>query len=532
MFSRVFFNSSFFILAILAALLLVSNLQFVLKMPLSIFGIFFSVAIALVLLFYMVLNFKEYIFTLLFSFLVIGASYLLATHFYDISFDGQGYHQETIYLIKNGWNPIYEKSGAFRTWIDHYQKGNEIIQANIYLLTNQLEAGKLTNALFILVALAVVYRFLNHLKMNVILRWLISFLVVLNPVVFTQIFTYYLDGNWYLTLVITLASLLSFFVSKKPIDLVVFVISGFIFCTLKFSSIPVFAIFSLFALVYNHQHLKTPLTKAFVGIAILVSICSVHPFLSNITNGYAPFYPFIGKGKTDIINQNIPKIFIGKNRIERLAISLFSAPSNALDGVLSETIEWPFEAIKKPLYMQYVNYEARLGGFGFLFSGILVFSFFLIFIYLFYIRNSIKLKVEIIFIIVAIFVSILINPACWWARMSPQIWLVPIVFVVFALLSKKIINVAFSVFILFLYLINILISGYLFLANTCQDNRTINQFVTSVGNRTIVLDMSNPHVFQQYYHKFKERGIKYKIEKLKGKGELAPFTKDVYFEIK
>ena len=86
------------------------------------------------------------------AFIIVIVSYYLAITYFDISYDGQGYHQETIYLLKNGWNPIYEDSHAFRSWVNHYQKGNEIIQANIYLLTTKIEAGKMINVLFIYIA--------------------------------------------------------------------------------------------------------------------------------------------------------------------------------------------------------------------------------------------------------------------------------------------------------------------------------------------------------------------------------------------
>ena len=530
-FSKILFNSSFFLLCALAFTLFVSNVFFLFGFSLQ-YGIaVISICFSFFLLFYTTKSIVASIAAVLVALLLAVASYLLATYFYDISFDGQGYHQETVYLMKNGWNPIYEKSGAFRSWIDHYQKGNEIIQANIYLLTNQLEAGKLTNALFIFIALVVVYRFLSHLKMNVILRWLISFLVVLNPVVFTQIFTYYLDGNWYLTLVIALASLLSFFVSKKPIDLVIFVMSGFIFCTLKFSSIPVFAIFSLFALVYNHQHLKMPLTKAFVGIAILVSLCSVHPFVSNVTNGYAPFYPFLGEGKKDVLGENIPTMFLNKNRLERLAMSLLSKTSNNNNAIFSEDFQLPFEINKQEMYRNYLSYDTRLGGFGFLFSGIIVFSF-LIFVSLLFAKESKAYKVAFLFIFLSVLASILINPASWWPRLSPQIWLLTFVLIIFGLLSKNIASILLSQFTTLLFLTNIGLTGYITSINMIVDNKIMITFMNKVGNKTIILDLSTPHAFQQYYLKFKEQNIKYKIEKVNYKKHLAPFTKDVYYEIK
>ncbi len=125
------------------------------------------------------------------SVFIVLISYFAAIHYFDTSWDGQGYHQEAIYLLKNGWNPISSESNAFHQWIDVYQKGNEIIQANIYLITNKIEAGKLLNIVLVYIAFFVFWSFLDTLKLKKSYCFFISFVAVFNPVVFTQVFTYY-----------------------------------------------------------------------------------------------------------------------------------------------------------------------------------------------------------------------------------------------------------------------------------------------------------------------------------------------------
>lgn len=67
-----------------------------------------------------------------------------------------------------------------------------------------------------------------------------------------------------------------------------------------------------------------------------------------------------------------------------------------------------------------------------------------------------------------------------------------------------------------LFMVNILISGGITFLKIQQDNKIVNDFINSVGDKTVTLDLSNQFGFQQYYVKFKERNIKYKIEKLEG----------------
>lgn len=528
MLKNILVNSSFFLLCTLSVTLIVSNISFAFNYDINILNTLFGLIISTLLLFY----FSEKPFSVLISvfvaLLISVFSYFLAINYFDTSYDGQGYHQETIYLLKNGWNPIYESGMAFRKWINHYQKGNEIIQSNIYLITDKIEAGKMINMMLLFIAFMSSFTFLSTLKIKNYSKLIISFIIVLNPVVFTQIFTYYIDGNWYLTLVISLTSLLTYFSNRNLMSVIMFILSSVIFCSLKLTSIPVFVIFSIFALVYHFLDERKILIKPFITIFILSIICNLHPFLSNLKNGFHIFYPFAGENKVDILNQNIPVMLLNKNRIERIMISLFSETTNNRDAVLSQTLKLPFSVTIDQLF---INYDTRLGGFGFLFSGIIILTF-LIAIYLLCKKSNISHKKILIFILFAILCSVLINPASWWARLSPQIWLIPITIIIFGLFIKDNIARLLSQISLAIFAVNILIPGYITYRKYNDDNKTMKQLVKSVGEKTIILDLNNTHGFQQYYLKFKERDIKYEIRDINNKKYLAPFTPDVYFEIK
>ncbi|MBK8142070.1 MAG: hypothetical protein IPK57_14595, partial [Chitinophagaceae bacterium] len=124
---------------------------------------------------------------------------LIAGFFYDTSADGLVYHQETIYQLKTGWNPVNKilpDSVNQAIWINHYAKGAEIPQASIYSMTNRIETGKATNIIllagsFFLTASAL--SVFGRLTMRKVL--LLSGLLVLNPVTINQLFTYYVDGQ-------------------------------------------------------------------------------------------------------------------------------------------------------------------------------------------------------------------------------------------------------------------------------------------------------------------------------------------------
>lgn len=297
MIKKIFLNSSFFLIVFFALVLIVSNVAFIFGFHLSFFNAIISFFITVFLLGFVIRNTVDVISSVFFAIIVSIASYYLAINYFDTSWDGQGYHQETIYLLKNGWNPISSESNAFQQWIDVYQKGNEIIQANIYLLTNKMEAGKMLNMILLYVAFFVFWTFIDTIKIKNLYKLLIGFITVFNPVVFTQVFTYYLDGNWYLTLLISLSSLLTYFHTKKIESIIIFVLSAVIFCSMKFSSIPIFIIFIFFACVYNYKYHKQIRIVPYLLIFIFGLVCNANPFITNLKRGYDALYPFVGEKK-------------------------------------------------------------------------------------------------------------------------------------------------------------------------------------------------------------------------------------------
>lgn len=528
MLKNVFFHASLFLLCALAFTLISSNISFLFNFKINIFNILISFFLSFFLLIYFTKKISDAVLAIIVVTIVALVSYYLAITYYDLSYDGQGYHQETIYLLKNGWNPVFEVSKPFRSWVNHYQKGNEIIQANIYLLTNKIESGKMINLVFAFIALITSFTFLDTLNIKRYFKPLISGIIILNPVVVNQIFTNYIDANWYLAFVIILSSILCYFSSRKKIFLITFVLSAVIFCSLKLTSIPVFIVLSIFILVYYFIDQRKIMIKPFLAIFLLAAICNIHPFLTNLKNGFNVFYPFAGENKVDILNQNIPFMLLNKNRIERILISLFSETTNNRDAILLQTLKIPFSVSKSEMFL---NYDTRLGGFGLLFSGIIIITL-LILIHTLLLKNNKSQKKVFIFILLGIFCTILINPASWWARLSGQIWLVPVTIITFGLLSKNKLGSMLSQLSLLIFMLNILIPGYLTYINLQHDNKIINKFVHSVEQKTIVLDLSNQRGFQQYYLKFKERHIRYETRKINDSNNVAPFTPDVYYEMK
>jgi len=123
------------------------------------------------------------------------------TVFYDKSFDGRAYHQETILQLMDGYNPIYGSVDEARVpgalWINHYAKGCEAVAAVLYALTADMEAAKVFGLVFLLSNIA--------LGISVLGRWgrlprgwatVVSLILALNPVVVNQIWTPWHPFGW------------------------------------------------------------------------------------------------------------------------------------------------------------------------------------------------------------------------------------------------------------------------------------------------------------------------------------------------
>ena len=133
--------------------------------------------------------------------IIVAVSIFVAGLFYDVSFDGQSYHMESVYQLGKGWNPITTElpDSVNRSEIDyvnHYPKGAELPQAAIYTITNKIEYGKATNFMLFAACFFLCLSFLYRIdKFSTRKKIWISALFVLNPVTVGELISYYVDGQ-------------------------------------------------------------------------------------------------------------------------------------------------------------------------------------------------------------------------------------------------------------------------------------------------------------------------------------------------
>jgi hypothetical protein len=451
---------------------------------------------------------------------VIGISVLVAGFFYDVTYDGQAYHQETLIQLKNGWNPYYQtlpESVNQALYINHYAKGAEITQSTIYVFSNRIETGKATNLILLagsfLITLSLILQLgITNLKKSVVLSLLLAF----NPITFNQLLTYYVDGQ--------LATLLlCFFVAgilvirqPKTAHLTLLAAVIIIGVNIKFTAVVYVALFTLALLgwlLLDKQIAKfkriffTSLAAGLFGLLI-----GFNPYVTNTVQYQHPFYPLMGKNKIDIISYNLPSGLEGKSMLNKFLLSNFSHTDNIPPYQDKKPeLKLPFTFNKTDIGNAW-QVDTRIGGFGPMFSGILLLSGLILILFLFCgAKRSIQ---KLLYFLLVIAVSVIIIPESWWARYIPQLWFFPLILL---LVSESSRQKSLVVLRTALYLTIILNIGFMFKGIVWNLMRTIeinNQMHTLKSAKQVIkVDWGSA---SSNRIRFDENQIKYREQNLKG----------------
>jgi hypothetical protein len=382
-------------------------------------------------------NVKQFLVSAAVYLLIIAVSLLLSSVFYDYSRDGNTYHQDIILQLKNGWNPFYEhhaSNARYALLVDHYTKGMETISATIYSATGAIELGKAVNFIFLFSALSLLFHFLSgHFPfLSLRKKIFLSILFPLCPVVVNQIFTFYIDGAVYLSLLILISTL---FNTVKKATLYNYLIIGFIVlfsASIKFNLF-FWVLFTLFffmvyiVILKKYELLKKLIVTASIGALLGVFLVGFNPYLTNTVDHQNPFYPLMGEGKTDIMSYNTPPVLQDKSRGESVFISFFSFPT-----YYDESPQWAFPTnllkFSKEDLVPIGITNARLGGFGLFFSWILILS-----VILYFskgvVKNKQRKKYNVFLFL--LFLSLFILPHAWWSRYFPFFYIFPLIMLLY-----------------------------------------------------------------------------------------------------
>lgn len=472
-FTKIFFGSGALILLVIIFNHLFSIISFTLNI--NIHRVLFPLGFLTATGFYFLLN-KENVDKNHFAIsigiccLVFISSLITASAFYDFSWDGLWYHQASIHFLKEGWNPFYQPdfdfNGCAKTSVLHFAKGPWYISANIFSTCGNFESSKGINIIVMFAVYFLVYSTAREYQILSVKSHLISIMVILNPVMITQLLSFLVDQLLISYLVIYIALFIKWLKDKNRMSILLAVISAICLINTKFTGLVFFVIASCGMITYlilrSRNKIKQILIWQVSTLLLGVLVFGYNPYVTNTIHWGHPFYPIIDpaieltakeKDKNDMNEQyETPKNMVGESTIYRFFYATFSRPGNApFNNEVNANLMLPFDSNTKD-WNVYRFHEARVSGFGPYFSGILILSFVL------GIMVSFKHKQSIIaFVIfgIGILISIFINKHFWIPRFGPQFWYIAVVPIALAwfFTSSKVIT-RFSYVILFLILIN------------------------------------------------------------------------------
>lgn len=511
----VFITASFAIVLFVASSILLSSLSFILNHSITPYHFIASCIISISGIAFSSLYYfrQKWIPVFASSLCLIAAAataaFMISVSFYDISWDGQAYHQEIIIQLAGGWNPVrHTENALLPEYSRHYASGIETCEAVIYSFTGMIEAGKACTIILIVAAALCASSFLLSFSIPVIMQVLLPLIVALNPVAWNQSLSYYVDGCLasLIMMMIILMGLLIRGAKGPAVPLLACAAAAMV--TVKFPAVPyAVVLFGGFGGYYLlKRNWRGMLTAAAAGTAAFVlGICIMgfHPYVTNLASHGHPFYPYYGNaGKNMSLSGQVPEGYRDRNNISHLFFSTFSETGHDMKY---SNLKIPFTFSKKEI-KQFFSPAVRIGGFGPLFGGAVICT--IISLGALAVKRS-RYAVPAIGAIVVVLVSVIINPACWWARFVPQYWMVPCIALFFLMVDPSRISRALSVLLAAAMMLNIVLVSYTFLDVNWGCSRAIRKQMKELKDQraTVRLYFDTKDNFYSNRIRFMEAGI-------------------------
>jgi hypothetical protein len=433
------FNITLFILIFLGSIIAISTVGFLLGQNMQVIYLAISGVIATVVISKNLnYNWKEVLrFLIIIGFIAIIGIFF-STLFVDQGWDSCSYHQPAIIALSKGWNPAYHHDISLwdydfkNIWNTHYPKNNWIMAATFYQLFGNIEAAKIVNFLLIAGAFFISVNFfsiLTTLKHYAIL--ILSFTVAMNPVISQQMFTFYLDGNLASLLTILIFSSILYLKTNLKHYAFLSFVAAFILIGVKFTGLlyaVIIAGISLAFLYLKNQQVDRFFLKGLLAV-FLFSICisGFSPYITNIVHKGHIFFPVSGPGHFDnLIKSQIGDDFYEQDRFTKLFYSIYSYASNEKeDPILKSPIN--FKGYDNQ--WAYGVHDQRIGGLG-LGYGLALIMIVVIYVFIVFFKQTKNINKYVLAAAAMVIFSAFANPEMWWARLAPQLHLVPILLVV------------------------------------------------------------------------------------------------------
>jgi len=415
---------------------------------------------------------------------------------FDTSYDGQTYQQEAVRQFVDGWNyflpvstsPERREMEFYYPLLNHYCTLPWMLWALITQITGNIEAAKLLQFVFLFGAFFSSLAALLMFRLPMMMAVLVAAGATANPVSLCQLFTFYVDGLFASSFLAAVSLGAVWYLNPSKLTAGAFASALIVTLHCKFTSTvtAITVVLGVTALLFAR---RDPRARSFASLsgatlAFGLLVLGFHPFLTNIAETGAVFYPIptsvgIGQASENLAFQEVqlPYDFRGKNRFEKLARSIMSRPANPHDEIRS-IFRWPWQ-FDGTEFDIFGLPDVRVGGFGALYPAALILA---LLAAAFGWRTT-KSGLTAAGLTAILLGSVFLNPECWWARYTPQLWLLPF----FVAIAIETAHTARGTKLLGRIAIVLLIvnSAAIILTNVSQSvegSRQLRQELTSIGD--------------------------------------------------
>lgn len=369
---------------------------------------------------------------------IVAVSVAFVSYFYDYSYDGQAYHGKAVMLLSNGWNPFdnYLPEDNVNLYINHYCQGPWITYCCFYKMFQNYEIAKIVNLLLMIATFGICYYTLKIFKLKNWITIVLALLIAFHPVCLNMYLGMYIDGQLADLIAVMICVFILWIVQGKNLNLLLLMCFSVIYLiNIKFTVLGYVLLFCGFFGLYliwtkSFKANLKPILWVCGAILFGTLFIGYSSYVKNTIYFQNPFYPL----ETNTTYNNgalfmAPKTFSENNRVTNFTKAMFAKTgySNYYNQPLNYKI--PFSISKYELE-RYAFSGVMIGGMGVWFSGILILGFLMYIIAFIHDKNS-KRKWGILYLSLALFGSCFILQAPWWARYAPQLFLLPIIALIY-----------------------------------------------------------------------------------------------------
>ncbi|MFM7663097.1 MAG: hypothetical protein ACKO68_01070 [Bacteroidota bacterium] len=269
----------------------------------------------------------------------LAFSLMISNLYFDVSFDGQWYHQDAIMFLSDGWNPIWDNalvdsavSGEKACWMNSYPKASWVFQSGILQLSGNVELGKSLHLISLFSFAFLLFSFLQYrVNLGFIKSLVLALMMSISTITLGQIFSFYVDGVLFSFLGIFLLLWIEYLLFDKKVF--IWLVFSFIFLVnLKFTGLVYALVFCGIGMVFKLIIDRSIPVKLILNLSLMVLlgvfIIGYPTYVRNTMEKGHPLFPLMGKNNVgkEVAEVQYPKDFFAMNRFEKALKSHGSMP--------------------------------------------------------------------------------------------------------------------------------------------------------------------------------------------------------------